>query len=466
MIKKISLFLLMVSAFTSVFAQSAEEGNAFNKYMSPESGINPMSGTVAFSKNLASISAGNAQSAFVLNYSGNVFQTVKNRNDISSSGWVGLGWSMGFGKIVADNASSMTLLDDRYSLISASGVSYRIVKDEQNSLGKKWWIENLPYWSIEPKLESLNVGGKEYEIIVGWTIKDDKGIKYEYGDMSYCRSNTTGNDCSGNKATQYELSWPENYGHVGFTLGGNDYLYPNAWNVSKQIDLQGNSLTYFYEQEYKSYKYYLNPYYQKDTNKFTKECYLKSVESSLGSKIEFVVKSKGDAAEGFDGEILEEDSFDSKYLSQIVVKGNDDKTIGNIGLCYKAFNVKPTNDEAINKKYVKRLLTRIVWKDGLGNETDREEYFYNEKSENVESEPVGALVAIQGSNCGRIEYKYAEMSFSNKKEGTLHSEVVDATHVSMGYLDNGVPYLVGAKKMTTLLSYTFGKMENGNCIKH
>lgn len=41
-----------------MFSQSVETGDAFNKYMYPDGGINPLSGTVSFSVPLATLSAG------------------------------------------------------------------------------------------------------------------------------------------------------------------------------------------------------------------------------------------------------------------------------------------------------------------------------------------------------------------------------------------------------------------------
>lgn len=121
MLSKILQFLLVLCSV--VFSQSVETGDAFNKYMSPDGGINPLSGTVGFRVPLATLSAGGVSTSFALNYSGNVSQNVKNRNDISPTGWVGLGWSMGFARIVSENNRSMSLLDDFYYLITAEGGS-------------------------------------------------------------------------------------------------------------------------------------------------------------------------------------------------------------------------------------------------------------------------------------------------------------------------------------------------------
>ena len=70
--------------------------------MSPEGGINPMSGTVALQKEIASISVGQVGTSFTLSYSGNIFKDVETQNKDISSGLVGLGWSLGRAQIVCD----------------------------------------------------------------------------------------------------------------------------------------------------------------------------------------------------------------------------------------------------------------------------------------------------------------------------------------------------------------------------
>ena len=127
-----------------VFAAEAESSNAFNQYMSPEGGVNPLSGTVAFSKPVARISAGRLSATFSLNYSGNVFKAVKTKNDEAPTGWVGLGFSLGFAQIVSDHNGSMFLGDDVYWLVTAEGLRSRILYE-----GGRWWLEGQPYWKLE-----------------------------------------------------------------------------------------------------------------------------------------------------------------------------------------------------------------------------------------------------------------------------------------------------------------------------
>lgn len=144
--------IILISAVVAL-GQSAETENPFNKYMSPEGGVNPMSGTVALSKSLASISAGNLSVSFDLQYSGNVFKEIQNKNSLAPSGLVGLGWSFGRAKIIADDNGSMLLDDDSYYFLSSSGNRMKIVFGSD-----RFWIEGLPYWKIERLTKKVDHG--------------------------------------------------------------------------------------------------------------------------------------------------------------------------------------------------------------------------------------------------------------------------------------------------------------------
>jgi len=410
--------------------------------MSPEGGINPMSGTVAFNKPLVSITSGAISASFNLSYSGNVFKTVQNRNDLASSGWVGLGWALGRAKIICDHNGSMNLADDSYSLLSAEGTRYKIIND-----GSRWWIENLPYWKVQRITKKATWNNKEYEIVVGWLIIDDSGLKYWYGDYEDDPKNPKRN------ATQHVLAWPETYGLVGKAWGGNPALYPTAWNLAKQEDLDGNWLKYEYKQEYEGLKIksWTSAY------QYTKECYLQFVKSSMGSSIEFVLADKG--TDDFDGEYWDAtgnvetidetvpdafiDPMERMYLSAIKIKGIDGTNNGQIDFCYKPLAVKPSGK--VLDGYVKRLLVSVIHSNKLGIETDREDYSYYtdvNKAAFDKKYPLGALYEIQGPNCGRVEYTYDYRSVVSTRN-SLHSQTIDLTKVALGYLDNGTPYLVG-----------------------
>ncbi len=442
--------IILISAVVAL-GQSAETGNPFNKYMSPEGGVNPMSGTVALSKSLASISSGDAQALFTMNYSGNVTQPVNNRNDIAPTGWLGLGWSMGFAKIVSDHNGSMALDDDTYYLQTAEGTQHKLIKDNSG----KWWITGLPYWKIEPSiLENVQFGNNSYKIIVGWTLIDDSGKKYFYGDFASSSELTSGN-VKGN-ATQYVLCWPKTKGFVGLSTGGEDFLFPNAWNLLKIEDLKGNSLSY----EYYSMKEKLLINGWTSRFGYTKENYLKKVMASNGGYVEFEIKSKGigDFKDEFldlngDAELTEDDAdafvdpIERHYLASVKMYGKDGSLISNVEFCYGSLFLAP--DGKKDSRYVKRILKSVVFKDISSNIVDQEKYEYNINSIGAavdKSIPLGMMTAVQGNNCGRVEFEYTYMTSSNENALGLHSDVVPMTKVSsIGYLENGTPYIAGFK---------------------
>ena len=130
--------------------------------MGAEDGVNPLSGSVSFKKTLATISSGMATYSVEMSYSGNVQEIVKNKNDIALTGWVGLGWSLGHAKIVADNAGTMWIDDDTYYLQTEAGISFKIVKGNNG----KWWLEGLPYWIVSRKTKTVSYGTTEYSIVI------------------------------------------------------------------------------------------------------------------------------------------------------------------------------------------------------------------------------------------------------------------------------------------------------------
>lgn len=450
MLSKILQALLALCSF--VFSQSVETGDAFNKYMSPDGGINPLSGTVSFSVPLATLSAGGVSTSFALNYSGNVSQSVKNRNDLSPTSWVGLGWSMGFAKIVSENNHSMSLLDDFYYLVTAEGIRYKLIYE-----GNRWWIEGLPYWLVERHVETKILSGKTFEIVVGWVLTDDSGNKYQYGDMSYCLTNALDTACSAQGATAYELGFPA-FGHTGESIDGDDVPYPVSWSLAKIYDWKNNSLTYSYYQFQEKIKHGS----WTSQNRYTKETYLKEVRSSMGSYVKFVLSDKNEG--DFEGELVDAigkeelsaddeidafvDPLERKFLSKVELYGMDGEILQTVGFCYEALKVSPSLDADENKKYTKRLLTRIVWANGAGKETKRESYEYYDnvyKAYLNDSYALGMMKEIQGANCGKVSFDYVYQAI-DKQPLTIHSEKLPVVSVSLGYLDDGTPYLLGIDK--------------------
>lgn len=468
-----NLTWLVLAAVSFLYASNGENANAFNKYMSPEGGINPMSGTVTLSKSLAAISAGEVSVNFSLNYSGNVFKEVETRNDQTTVGLVGLGWSIGRSRIISDNRGTSFLDDDQYYLMTSSGGRYKIFKDPGSSV-EKWWIEGNPFMKIERVVDSTKMKGNWVKFVKGWKLKDTKGITHIYGDVDETLDSIL--TAPERNATEYDLFWPLKkngsfgFGLVGKAISGNPYLYPSAWNIRKEVDIAGNFLEYSYEQikEELSGNFDVVGPWSSENRKYTKESYLTNVASSLGDTIKFEYGKKGEGDffgefvdnEGFQNEQLDGSKADMsiekvnrKFLSKLSVYKRD-VFVGSVELCYSPLSPLDTNGKKkIN--FVKRLLTSVRFFNKLGEETDYEYYKYYDGSEQAVANkdglvyPLGALNSVKGKNCGWVEYSYRRESL-----GSGHTETINASKVyGKGYLEDGTPYLVGKRAKDTVVVF-------------
>ena len=480
MIRKISFLLILVSAVTSLYGQSAEPGQIFNKYSSAEEGVNLFTGSVALNRNLVTVSSGNVSASVELNYSGNVSEAVANRNDIAPTSWVGLGWSLGHAKIICEDAGTMWLGDDTYYFVTAGGVKFLLFKKGVDEKGNdKWWIESLPYWKVTPITKDVTFSQNKYTIIVGWKLIDESGNTYTYGDGEYPSSNPN--------ATEYTLASPHSTGIVGLIDDARDELFPKAWNLRRSEDLEGNYIEYEYEQfservlkRLRVTKNISLPTVVINlpsvaslftTNAYTKECYLKKITSSQGVYVTFITKEKDFKDEFIDkkGSIERDgsdpdgfiDPLERRYLSQIVVekdfinkKGEKVKRkLKDIDFCYKPLEVKFKSSNKLtafftkedNSQYVKRLLTSVIESAEEGDiQKEIYTYYENDFDENTKlPQNIGALHTVQGNNCGKVEYVYEQQTVEETNSDGLHVDYIHVGHAAMGRLKNGTPYLVG-----------------------
>ena len=217
--KNIFIVCALLASLVFAAAENRENSNAFNKYMSPEGGVNPLSGTVALQKDVASISVGQLSTSLSLKYSGNIFKEVSQSNDEVKGGIVGLGWSMGRAKIVCDCKKNSFLGDDVYFLLSADGSRYKIFDEnawrrhfyyDHSVQGEKWRIEGNPFFKVErikgstvfPDVEpGDNDTTVVWEYVKGWKITDAEGIVHVYGDID--ETNSLTGPSAAAKATEY-----------------------------------------------------------------------------------------------------------------------------------------------------------------------------------------------------------------------------------------------------------------------
>lgn len=490
LLKNIFIACALLASLVFAAAENSENSNAFNKYMSPEGGVNPLSGTVALQKDVASISVGQLSTSLSLKYSGNIFKEVSQSNDEVKGGIVGLGWSMGRAKIVCDCKKNSFLGDDVYFLISADGSRYKIFDENawrrhfyyDNSVqGEKWRIEGNPFMKVErikgsTVFPDVEPGDKDttvvWEYVKGWKITDAEGIVHVYGDINETNSLTGPSAVA--KATEYDMIWlnykndegklKSAYGLMEDAYGGEPSYYPVAWNLSSEMALDGSTLEYSYERiterlygifywEYDDKKTLWNP----DVG-YTRETYLKTIRSSNNARIELFYEEKG--KDQYLNEYLDDDGvnenlsdagsdmfrerFERKYLSSIKTYGPSDQEggeyLGKVSFCYTPLQA--------GTLFVKRLLSAIRFYNKDGIEVDFEEYDYYkdvEKSKLTYSEsvayPLGALYKVRGKDCGWVEYSY---SYESMGDGHIEELPLDSVY-GVGALENGTTYLVGKK---------------------
>ena len=302
LLKNIYVVCVLLTCLAFAAAGNGENSSAFNKYMSPEGGVNPLSGTVALQKDVASISVGQLSTSLSLKYSGNIFREATRSNDEVKGGIVGLGWSMGRAKIVCDCKNNSFLDDDVYFLITADGSRYRIFDENawkrhfnynRTVQGEKWRIEGNPFWKVERILGHTmfpDIDTVQWHYVKGWKITDAEGIVHVYGDIQ--ETNSLTGPSAAAKATEYDLIWlnykdekgtrKSAYGLMEDAYGGEPSYYPVAWNLSSETALDGSSLEYSYERI--TERLYGIFYWEFDDKKtlwnpnvgYTKETYLKT----------------------------------------------------------------------------------------------------------------------------------------------------------------------------------------------
>ncbi|MBI9073670.1 MAG: hypothetical protein JEY94_18885 [Melioribacteraceae bacterium] len=96
---------IMVLALTILCSglHAEDAVNPFTQFSAPEDGVNIITGDASFSIPMTTMpSAAGLNIPVGLSYSSNVMMAVKTKNDAAPTGWVGLGWALGYGHIMVN----------------------------------------------------------------------------------------------------------------------------------------------------------------------------------------------------------------------------------------------------------------------------------------------------------------------------------------------------------------------------
>lgn len=344
-----------------------------------QNSINLLTGQVAFPMNVVSLPGKNNLNisvSFQYNSSG-IENSVTTINKYSSTGILGLGWSMELSRIVVNNNQTATRHDDEYYLIE-NGSSNKLVCTSHSSTLSKYQTKNHNFWTIEFYAQEEK-----------WIIKREDGTKYVYGDKNSARG-----------TVQWMVKWGNWIGNS--TQPANQQQIGFAWNLSEVENMWGDKMIFEYEnaEEYVA----LDASNITSEKQHTKASYLKRIVDPAGQSVELFYEEK-QPAEFSDPHVEKvepdayQEKFESKYLDSIVVKTIDERVLYTVDLQYAL-----SGAGGLVKRYLKQVQKRFP-----NNETQPATQF--EYFETGESR--GYLKQVINSLGAHVDYYYETVYIPN-----------------------------------------------------
>jgi hypothetical protein len=271
--KEFLLALLLISL--SFFAAHATETtsqpvNPFNKFSAAQSsdGVNMYTGNAFFKFPLPISADDPAQLTTELSYSSNVYQNARVSNKLSQTPWVGLGWSLGYGSIIAAHKGTKVSFDDEWWWVSPQGVKSRLLQT-----ACELQAEKDPYTRIVPQADGSGV-------IRGWILTITDGTQLKYGEF------IPGDAAiQQRKATRNTFCIGDYVGRLGY---GTPTEYPYQWDLCEIEDPTGAKTTFEYQQDNSTVQ--MGAWSSGIT--YTRGSYLKTVRNIHGSRLEFVLEDR------------------------------------------------------------------------------------------------------------------------------------------------------------------------------
>jgi hypothetical protein len=275
-----------------------------------------------------------------MSYSGNTFKNSRTPNTVSPASWVGLGWSMHAGFIFADQNQTRDINDDHWYFQTGDGVNSEILRN-----GSSYVLEKKPYWKVVPSVIYSGVSPPitNFAIITGWELTDENGTKYRFGDFSQDKP--------------FNASWNllTNTIHMApspcAAQSGCQSIRPifNRWDLGEIEDVSHGKIKFTYQQFREDV----------DWKSYTRESYLKKVESDNGDALTFDLGDKdGNELPAFESPQLFK-QFEGKYLSKITATDASGNQLDKIDFAYSHANIEPLHLNSTHRGIAKRMLMSI-----------------------------------------------------------------------------------------------------------
>ena len=326
--------------------------NPFNKFLNPEGGVNLFTGDAAFTLPLCNVPMSGGKGFGVsLYYSSNIMDNVKAKNSEHQAGWAGLGWRLGFGRIIVISKGSEQMKMGTY-WVSRSGVIYKVLSKNDN-----YFIEEEPYNKVirEEGIEDKDDDDK-------WYVTDVNGNTFCYYD-------------------------PDE--------GGDTYNIYNKLKNGFELKL--------YKIEDKYNNIIAEFEYSRCEGNIT---YPKEVKIIGGNSIKFFLGDRSDLEYVAGTENTEYKALDS---IKVYIEGHFSQKIH---FCYEFLNIH--DGQPYKKRLLSNLITTgcnrkktKLTKFKYFNDIEE----YNKDKENYN---LGALQEVLFPTCGRVEYIYEKHYFPDK----------------------------------------------------
>ncbi|MEL6638086.1 MAG: hypothetical protein AAFW73_11505 [Bacteroidota bacterium] len=359
--------------------------------------INEVTGKVAFSVPIASISARTLSYGISLNYSNQgAFKRAQHINQYGATSSLGLGWNLSVPKIVADNKQTGTREDDDFYLIDGSN-STKLICTNRDGLYWEFQAEKYVPWKFYFYPNNID----SYDDY--WVITKEDGSTFHFGDP---------NIISGvprpNKAREFIVrrgNW------IGSSKqAGASSQQTVVWNLYKIEDQWDNSLSFFYDRVDDLSNYPLR--------KHTEASYLSQIISSNGSKILFNYNPKSSYEyhephrENSEPDAYQE-RYEKKYLSNIQIFNVKNSLIYTYLLGYQVPYDVPSSRR-------KRYLTSITQRNSSNQTLPPQSFEYN-----TTGTYKGGLKKVTYPMGGTVTYnyqnKYLFYNGSNRYTGSIPS---------------------------------------------
>ena len=350
------------------------------------SGESLFTGDVAFSVLITSI--GGLQVA--LNYSSNVHKAVWASNAVQQSGWIGLGWSLQFGSIIADHNNTADESDDRYFYVDGNGSAELILES-----GSSYRLKDYKYWKITKHSGAF---------ASGWEILREDGTIMRFGNYNHAAGSFV-LDHGYQEATRFSLAWgglisdPISTYYTSSDLG----LVPYQWDLSEIEDIFGNYTTINYQQDKKNLTFGATS----TTKQYSRASYPSSIVDPNGRSVVFTLANLTSAEyEAAPDETIQR-YYQTQYLKEITINGSDGKVV-------QKFVLDHATADVLSIGQTKRYLTEITQQDAStpAKTLPSTKFEYFSVAGVASGVNNGALKKIIYPDGGEVEYGYSYQALS------------------------------------------------------